>query len=493
MKYLSKWSRTLTLSLMTPFLFFLFPLISNQYEAATKVNTDLTEEPTAENDIKINFYENTTWTNGLPIVPFDNLTYNRKGRRGADNIAGYNIPEEHKPKAHRPYVFKWDKPDTGTKKWWPQGVSGNSNSDLGGTKRLLMSSWYDFEGVNGGNHQGSRITIMDISDPDNIQYRHILLVQSSGDAKFNAGDKSEKRKTYYASYDQSKKYMPVVTHAGGISWYKNYIYLADTKFGIRVFDLTKIFETEGKGANGEDNKVCGYVDGKYHAFNYEYAVPQVATYNVTGSSQFACISLENINGRRKLWVAPFDSRTTEAEFEKVGNSLKKVNLITAVKTLNGTFRVPEDKSKHIYTTINGYVLNEDGTIDTNPSTVETHTYKYAKIRSEASQKIAGAKKLDINSVNGVYREGDKVWFSRNMAPFYENSLGRLVIQDGNNEAIMYRYPHTAEDLYYEKETDILWSCTESPTNHAYVYSAVDFGKTSNRVMFGVKRSSYKTK
>ena len=138
--------------------------------------------------------------------------------------------------------------------------------------------------------------------------------------------------------------------------------------------------------------------------------------------------------------------------------------------------------------------------------VEGYKYKYAKIRGVASKTgakvVTGDTKLDINGVNGVYREGDKVWLSRNMAPHYKASTCRLVIQEGDKPAEMWRFPHTSEDFYYEKDTDILWSCTEAPSGHLFVWSAMDTKailkntknigkKPSNRIMFGVKRSSYK--
>ena len=90
--------------------------------------------------MKINHIKDGEWSKDFPNVKFDDITYDRKARKGTNNIYGYNITDSHKPA--KPYVFRWDKGDTKTETWWPQGVSGNGNSDLGGNKRLIMNSWY---------------------------------------------------------------------------------------------------------------------------------------------------------------------------------------------------------------------------------------------------------------------------------------------------------------------------------------------------------------
>ncbi len=502
MKQLFKMNKVLWLALLAPIMIVLSSFVLNTTNTNPTDDND-TVETLNTSGVKINHIKDGEWTKDFPIVKFDDVTYNRKGRKGTNNIYGYNIPDSHKPKATKPYVFRWDKSDTKSNTWWPQGVSGNGNSDLGGNKRLIMNSWYSKK------KHGARITIMDMTNPAKIEYRHILLVEST-DRKydFNKLNMKASYQEKYNAYSKEGKYSPVFTHAGGVSWYKNFVYIADTRTGIRVFDLNKIFKTEGKKGK-KDNKKCGYINGKYHAFNYGYAIPQVAVYHIKGASSFACISLENVNGRRKLWTANFKSRVPGDGLTSIGKRFKTLDPIKQaknVKAMHDMFLMPKDKSKHLYTHVYGYDLNEDGTVKTDPATVEGYLYKYAKISNAVSK--AGAKlttgdtKLDINSVNGVYREGNKVWLSRNMAPHHKKSTCRLVIQEGKAPARMWRYPHTSEDLYYEKDTDILWSCTEAPSGHAFVWLALDAKdllkntknigkKPSNRIMFGVKRSSYK--
>jgi hypothetical protein len=39
-------------------------------------------------------------------------------------------------------------------------------------------------------------------------------------------------------------YRAINVHAGGVAWYGNYLYVADTEAGLRVFDLRKIFDLD---------------------------------------------------------------------------------------------------------------------------------------------------------------------------------------------------------------------------------------------------------
>ena len=66
-----------------------------------------------------------------------------------------------------------------------------------------------------------RISLADITDLDNVRYRHMLLVEPLlRDGAVDIG--------------------PVQVHAGGIVWFGDYLYVVDTFHGIRVFDLTRI-------------------------------------------------------------------------------------------------------------------------------------------------------------------------------------------------------------------------------------------------------------
>jgi hypothetical protein len=82
-------------------------------------------------------------------------------------------------------------------------------------------------------------------------------------------------------------------HAGGILWYGNHLYVADTTRGIRVFDMRSIFDL-AKSPNGDakDKKRIGRQNGVYYGFGYRYVMPQVdAWVNAAGpdnDGKFAC-------------------------------------------------------------------------------------------------------------------------------------------------------------------------------------------------------------
>jgi len=90
--------------------------------------------------------------------------------------------------------FQWDRVDSSTSEWYPQGVDGRGH--------LLLVSWYSK--LTGA----ARLSVVDL---DAGRYGHVALV--TGDGK------------------------PVKTHAGGLAWREDLLYVADTNRGLRVFDL----------------------------------------------------------------------------------------------------------------------------------------------------------------------------------------------------------------------------------------------------------------
>ena len=88
--------------------------------------------------------------------------------------------------------FRFDREDSETKAWYPQGIDGDG--------RRLLVSWYAKAG-------GARISVI---DPAGGRYGHVPLVGAGG--------------------------KPVKTHAGGLAWRGALLSVADTK-RLRVFDL----------------------------------------------------------------------------------------------------------------------------------------------------------------------------------------------------------------------------------------------------------------
>lgn len=108
-----------------------------------------------------------------------------------------------------------------------------------------------YEGINGwivswhrDDDKSVRVTFVNRADDT---YRHALLVYPHA----------------------SDNFREVPVHAGGIMWYGNTLWVLDTYNGIRVFDLTNIWQV----GDGED--VGKVSSGVYSAAGYKYVIPQI--------------------------------------------------------------------------------------------------------------------------------------------------------------------------------------------------------------------------
>ncbi|PGH15723.1 hypothetical protein AJ80_05431 [Polytolypa hystricis UAMH7299] len=140
-------------------------------------------------------------------------------------------------------------------KWFPQGVTTSADATETGAYNgdvVNLVSWHcDYYYL---GKRGSRISFINMNEGVKRAYRNVLLVEpTTGGAEPNfqaiAG-----------------------LHAGGIFWYGDFLYVASTNTGVRVFDLRHIYEvSEGNG--------IGRVGSGYQAFGYDYVLPQVRSYN----------------------------------------------------------------------------------------------------------------------------------------------------------------------------------------------------------------------
>jgi hypothetical protein len=177
--------------------------------------------------------------------------------------------------------FKFDSTDNGDCTNYPQGIS--SSRDAVGTAdsgnydghQLILVSWYTTNGCDGAQTR-SRITLVDWDATYPNKYRKVLLVEPTGSAA-------------------SPNFKDIPMHAGGVSWYGDYLYVADTGHGMRVFNMKKILKTNTGGTAGQ----IGTIDGKtFYAHNYGYVLPQVGTItsNTTSGTPlvWSAISLDRV-------------------------------------------------------------------------------------------------------------------------------------------------------------------------------------------------------
>ncbi|KAK1182343.1 hypothetical protein B7755_031960 [Streptomyces sp. NBS 14/10] len=213
--------------------------------------------------------------------------------RNADRKA---VANPHWPAGTKPsrlaYSFGWDpeKNDGTTGQWYPQGVSSSYDAYHGpipGTntdaeKRAVVVSWYAKGAI---WNRGARVTFVDVTVPSRPRYRHVLLVEP----KKSAGE----------PYDFS----PVGVHAGGIAWYGDRLYLADTRGGLRVFNVNQMFKVDTPPKNW-----CGYhaMDNKYYAYDCQYVLPQSRAYDNAGAAlNYSQVSVDHTTAQPSLLVSEF--------------------------------------------------------------------------------------------------------------------------------------------------------------------------------------------
>jgi len=120
--------------------------------------------------------------------------------------------------------FAWDRADGSTRTWWPQGLTTSADaaaapgSDLGG-RRVLLCGWYAKR--RGGGHAATRVSVVDVTDLQAPRYAHVQLLDAGLE--------------------------PVRVHAGGLAWCGDLLLVADTRRGIRVFDLCTVFRSADGG------------------------------------------------------------------------------------------------------------------------------------------------------------------------------------------------------------------------------------------------------
>jgi hypothetical protein len=178
--------------------------------------------------------------------------------------------------------FTFDQGDNSDCTNVPQGIT--TSRDAVGTagggryddRQLVLVSWYSRDGCDGG-HSRSRITLVDWDATHPNRYRKILLVEPTGTAA-------------------APSFTDIPIHAGGVAWYGDYLYVADTGVGMRMFDLRTILPTDTGGTAGQIGR---QPDGTFRAHHYAYVLPQVGTVDAATASGpplvWSTVSVDRVN------------------------------------------------------------------------------------------------------------------------------------------------------------------------------------------------------
>lgn len=179
--------------------------------------------------------------------------------------------------------FTFDSGDESDCANFPQGITSSRDAEgdgSGGTydgHQLILVSWYTEDGC-GGAQSRSRITLVDWDATYPNTYRKILLVQPTGTTS-------------------APSFTDIPIHAGGVSWYGDYLYVADTGHGMRVFNMKQILKTN---TGGTADQIGRQSNGTYYAHNYAYVLPQIGTvtaHTTSGTAlSWSSISLDRVSG-----------------------------------------------------------------------------------------------------------------------------------------------------------------------------------------------------
>lgn len=314
---------------------------------------------------------------------------------------------------HRTAYYCWNAGDQDTTAWYPQGITTSADAYGEGTydgKRINLVSWYDH--AEDGIDKGVRISVSNLSASASAPpYRHVLLVEPSGTAS-------------------APSFRSVDIHAGGIMWYGNLLYVADTSGGFRVFDLDHLWQV----STGNGSAVGRQSDGTYHAFDYKYVLPQTARFTDSTAGGYAqlqhsSVALDRTSTPDSVIVSEYRSATDIAAGAQVR-----------------TIRVPID-----------------------------YTNRYLKPASDGIIKATEAYRTDLESVQGSTAINGEFFFSQSDGSDHAdpNSDGDLhtfvapsgaIVRHGNALTV------GAEDLSYDPTRDYLWSLGEYP-GYRWVYAA----------------------
>ncbi len=176
--------------------------------------------------------------------------------------------------------FGWDVADQRDEQWWPQGLTISADAGpVDAVGRVLLAGWYAKQ--DGRSDQASRVTVVDLdAGPDGPRYAHVALVEP-----------------YREQWSGAVRHRAVRVHAGGLVWLGQWLLVADTRHGVRVFDLTGLIRL-GPGVPSDHG--------------VRHLLPQSASWSGTGAGdatplRWSFLSLDRTEpGRLSLVAGEYD-------------------------------------------------------------------------------------------------------------------------------------------------------------------------------------------
>lgn len=180
--------------------------------------------------------------------------------------------------------FRWQEVDELSRVWWPQGIGTEpAESPSVAARSVLVTSWYSRDPAK--VNTGSRVTFVDVTDPERVRYRHVLLVEP------------------FLGDDGTVDVRPVRVHAGGVVWHGPYLFVAAVEEGLCVFRLPDIVRGyPGDGVSGRGYRYLLPLRFRYDAVTDDSAEPM----------RYSFLSLERDGATPRLVAGEFglEGRTT---------------------------------------------------------------------------------------------------------------------------------------------------------------------------------------
>jgi hypothetical protein len=183
--------------------------------------------------------------------------------------------------------FAWDLGDDLSRRWWPQGITTSADAGPDETfdgRHVVLTSAYS-QALDGVSY-GARISVVDLTDPGDVRYRHVLLVEPWWGPDGRVGVR------------------PVHVHAGGIVWHGEHLHVAGTRRGFCSFRLTDIVRVP-------------HDDAPADTFGYRYLLPLRFAYDAVTADgheelRYSFVSLDRTGSPHALVAGEYgrDSMTT---------------------------------------------------------------------------------------------------------------------------------------------------------------------------------------
>ncbi|MGI8666073.1 MAG: hypothetical protein ACR2N4_08585 [Jatrophihabitans sp.] len=222
---------------------------------------------------------------------------------------------------------------------YPQGITTTRDA-TGSTYdgiQVVAVSWDRAQSCSNSNFRDMWVTFVDWDSTQPNKYVKVLLVLPTS---------------------ASEQYDLLSGKSGGLAWYGNYLYVADSHFpaspggqAVHVFDMRDIFRITSAGS-----AVGRRSDGSYQAENFGFIMPEVGRLtNHSGSTlaTFSTMAVDNSTSAPGLVTGQFNSANSTAAV--------RFDLSTTTKTLitAGNVAVASQAVSVPYKNVNG-VLSHNG-------------------------------------------------------------------------------------------------------------------------------------